>query len=171
MMSVSSRDREILRELGSRIAEIAALPIQQETIRRWKAINALQPERPMVMVDQLPWHELDVDGSLALKTDNATRFRLDLPAQLFDRRRTIAVILDGTVMKLAAGQQSAAFAKERGAWRLVADGPPVEALSPGLIREVFGVDPGLVRLPVQDPLVPAPRALAPSAGSGTALGR
>jgi iron complex transport system ATP-binding protein len=31
--------------------------------------------------------------------------------------------------------------------RLVADGPPTESLTPGRIREVFGVDPALVRLP------------------------
>jgi iron complex transport system ATP-binding protein len=31
--------------------------------------------------------------------------------------------------------------------RVVADGPPLEALSPERIREVFGVDPALVRLP------------------------
>ena len=30
--------------------------------------------------------------------------------------------------------------------RVVADGPPAESLTPDLIREVFGVDPGLVRL-------------------------
>jgi iron complex transport system ATP-binding protein len=32
--------------------------------------------------------------------------------------------------------------------RVVADGPPAEALTPERIREVFGVDPGLVRLAV-----------------------
>ena len=31
--------------------------------------------------------------------------------------------------------------------RLVADGPPAEALAPDRIRDVFGVDPALVRLP------------------------
>ena len=34
---------------------------------------------------------------------------------------------------------------ERG--RIVADGPPAEALTPDRIRDVFGVDPALVRLP------------------------
>jgi iron complex transport system ATP-binding protein len=43
--------------------------------------------------------------------------------------------------------------------RLVADGPPPESLDPVRIRDVFGVDPALVRLPAQ-----APRAAAPSAG-------
>jgi iron complex transport system ATP-binding protein len=34
------------------------------------------------------------------------------------------------------------------AGRVVADGPPVEVLTPDRIREVFGVDPSFVRLPV-----------------------
>ena len=33
--------------------------------------------------------------------------------------------------------------------RIVADGPPADVLSPYRIREVFGVDPGFVRLPVE----------------------
>lgn len=33
--------------------------------------------------------------------------------------------------------------------RLVADGPPAEALNPDRIRDVFGVDPALVRLPLE----------------------
>ncbi|HET9519936.1 MAG TPA: ABC transporter ATP-binding protein [Candidatus Limnocylindrales bacterium] len=37
------------------------------------------------------------------------------------------------------------------AGRIVADGPPAEVLSPERIREVFGVDPAIVRLPVAAP--------------------
>ena len=33
--------------------------------------------------------------------------------------------------------------------RIVADGPPADVLSPDRIRDVFGVDPGFVRLPVE----------------------
>ena len=36
--------------------------------------------------------------------------------------------------------------------RLAADGPPAESLSPARIRDVFGVDPALVRLPAEAPL-------------------
>jgi iron complex transport system ATP-binding protein len=41
--------------------------------------------------------------------------------------------------------------------RLVADGPPREALSEGRIRDVFGVDPELVRLPAEPALREVPR--------------
>ena len=54
-MIVSNKDRNILRELASQVAEIAALPVQQKTISLWKALNGLKPVRAMVMIDQIPW--------------------------------------------------------------------------------------------------------------------
>ena len=56
-----------MRELGSRIAEISALPAQQETTAQWRALNGLRPVRPMVVVDELPWHELAEDPDLTLR--------------------------------------------------------------------------------------------------------
>jgi hypothetical protein len=61
-------DREVLRRLAAEVAEVAALPVQRETRALWVALNGLRPERPMVMLDELPWHEMDVDGSLALES-------------------------------------------------------------------------------------------------------
>ena len=49
----------VIRELAKRYAEVAALPRQQETINGWRRLNGLKPTRPMVRLDQLPWHELD----------------------------------------------------------------------------------------------------------------
>ena len=60
-MSIRAKDRAILRELGRELAEIAALPAQQETATLWRALNGLKPVRPMVAIDQLPWHELATD--------------------------------------------------------------------------------------------------------------
>lgn len=68
-MYFSKRDIEIIRELAKQVAEIAALPIQEETRRLWRALNGLKPERPMVMMDQLPWHEMDVDEQLTVKSE------------------------------------------------------------------------------------------------------
>ena len=65
-----NQDRDILRELAKQVAEIAALPVQQETIAAWKALNSLNPIRPMFTIDQIPWHEMDVDGELELRTQD-----------------------------------------------------------------------------------------------------
>ena len=64
---VLSADRSVLGELAAQVAEIAALPVQQETIRLWKALNGLRPERPMVAIDQIPWHEMNVNDELTLR--------------------------------------------------------------------------------------------------------
>jgi hypothetical protein len=69
-MAVSRQDRNVLRELARQVAEIASLPVQQETISLWKALNGLKPVRPMVMIDQVCWHEMEVDGELALQTED-----------------------------------------------------------------------------------------------------
>jgi hypothetical protein len=58
----------VIRELGLRYAEIAALPIQKEKRDLWRALNGLHPVRPMLAIDQLPWNELDVDDELRLRT-------------------------------------------------------------------------------------------------------
>lgn len=59
-------DREIIRHLAAEVAEIAALPVQEEKRRMWRRLNGLKPVRPMVMIDQVCWHELNTDGALTL---------------------------------------------------------------------------------------------------------
>ncbi len=61
---MTKNDHLILRDLASRVAEIAALPVQAEKREMWKRLNALRPVRPLVLIDEIPWHEMDVDGSL-----------------------------------------------------------------------------------------------------------
>jgi len=64
---LSMQDVAILRPLAARVAEIAALPVQEEKRRLWRALNARQPSRPMVMIDQVCWNEMNYDGSLTLR--------------------------------------------------------------------------------------------------------
>jgi hypothetical protein len=66
----AGRDKQVLRELGRQVAEIAALPEQKTTIKLWKGLNDLKPDRPMVMIDQIPWHEMDVDGELMCEAED-----------------------------------------------------------------------------------------------------
>ncbi len=51
-------DVAVVRELAAKVAALAALPVQAERIREWQALNDLHPERPMAMIDEIPWHEL-----------------------------------------------------------------------------------------------------------------
>lgn len=63
-MNLTAAERRILRDLASRYMEIASLPVQAEKRDLWKALNRSRMERPMVVIDQLPWNELNDDGSL-----------------------------------------------------------------------------------------------------------
>lgn len=57
-MAISKKDKTIIKELAARKADIAAESCHEETIDSWKQLNRLEPQRPMVMIDQLPWGEL-----------------------------------------------------------------------------------------------------------------
>ncbi len=66
----NAKDRTILRELAEQVAEHAADPIQEERRRLWRALNGLKPERPMVMIEQVPWHELNHGEALTLRCED-----------------------------------------------------------------------------------------------------
>ena len=64
-MSLSrQKDVSTVRELASRVAEIAALPVQDEKKTMWCKLNAREPVRSMVMIDQVCWNEMNIDGQL-----------------------------------------------------------------------------------------------------------
>lgn len=67
---IPGSDREALRTLASELAEIAALPVHAEKARLWQKLNDLESERPMVWINEVCWHEMDVDGELTLRTEH-----------------------------------------------------------------------------------------------------
>lgn len=65
-----NKEYENLRELAKEIAEIAHLPIQNEKKMLWTANNDLKPIRPMVYIDQLPWHEFKALDEMKLRCED-----------------------------------------------------------------------------------------------------
>jgi len=70
-MSFAKHDVGVLQELGAQVAEVAALPRQRETSNLHKRLNGLRPVRPMVMIDQVCWNEMNVDDELTLRCQDA----------------------------------------------------------------------------------------------------
>lgn len=70
MLDFNQKDKQILRELAKRVAEIASLPEQKEKISMWKRLNRLQSVKPLVWINEIPWHEMDVNQELQLLTSN-----------------------------------------------------------------------------------------------------
>ena len=66
---VSERDREVLRTLGHELAEVSALPVHAEKAAMWTRVNDLKAVRPMVWINEIPWHEMNVDDELTLRCE------------------------------------------------------------------------------------------------------
>ena len=69
-IKLSQADRDVLRALASELAAGAALPVHAEKARLWQKLNDLQSERPMVWINEIPWHEMNVDDELTLRTEH-----------------------------------------------------------------------------------------------------
>ena len=68
---LQKNDVAIIRELAGRVRDIAALPVQEEKRELWRKLNRLKPERPMVMIDQICWNEMDIGDELSLRCEDA----------------------------------------------------------------------------------------------------
>lgn len=66
-MKISETDRAVLRRLGEEKFRIGSLPEQRERAERWRKLNGLEAERPLVWVNEVPWHEMNVDDELTLQ--------------------------------------------------------------------------------------------------------
>jgi len=64
----SKAERDILRDLGKQIAELAAMPINERRRELRGRINNLERVKPVVYIYEIPWHEMDVNDELRLRT-------------------------------------------------------------------------------------------------------
>lgn len=69
-MKISVRDADILRHLAERKAKIADLPIQKQRKDMWTRLNRLEKVRPLVWLNEVPWHEMNVNDELTLQTSD-----------------------------------------------------------------------------------------------------
>jgi hypothetical protein len=68
-ITVSDHDRSVLRELADKKAQIASLTCQRDTAQLWELLNDLKPKRPMVWINEIPWHEMNVGDELTLRCE------------------------------------------------------------------------------------------------------
>lgn len=60
------KDKDILKKLGARIAEISQDKINDVNRKNWTLLNDKQSVKPMVWINEVPWHEMNVDEELTL---------------------------------------------------------------------------------------------------------
>jgi len=69
-VTLSARDKTVLRDLAMRKAEIAALPVQREKARLWYKLNRLERVRPLVLLYNLTWKNKGGTADLELQTES-----------------------------------------------------------------------------------------------------
>ncbi len=61
---LSQGDKDVLRRLGEQCVEIGKKDAQSGKAALWRNLNDLQSKRPMVWINEVPWHEMNVDDEL-----------------------------------------------------------------------------------------------------------
>ena len=84
-LTLSDDEIKILRELGKRVAEIAALPIQEEKAGLWTAHNDLKTSQPVVFIDpERGWNEcIPPETDIACHTPIARVWEMFLKKQIY----------------------------------------------------------------------------------------
>ncbi|MCK9479624.1 MAG: hypothetical protein M0R40_09050 [Firmicutes bacterium] len=77
-MEFSKHDTTILRQLASEKAEIAALPINDNNKKLWYDTNDLKATKPPIFINELPWHEMNINDELTLRCKNSFARELEL---------------------------------------------------------------------------------------------
>ncbi len=83
-LTLAASDQDVLKHLADQLSAIGILPIHAEKARLWRDLNDLKSRRPMVWINEVPWHEMNVDDELTLRTvhpwarEMETRFRRTL---------------------------------------------------------------------------------------------
>ena len=67
---MNQHDIDILRPLAQRYHELANDPVNEERMKRARSNNDLKPVRPLVLIAEVPWHEMNFDGSLTLQCED-----------------------------------------------------------------------------------------------------
>lgn len=80
---VSDKDKQILRTLGEQVAIIGSNKVMEEKRHLWKKLNALQAERPMILVETcsvvdelMPLKVLECEGEWARSCERDLRLKL-----------------------------------------------------------------------------------------------
>lgn len=64
------KDRYILRELASKYFELANTDKNLQNIVLHKMVNDLKHPRPIVLIDEIPWHEMNINDELTLQCED-----------------------------------------------------------------------------------------------------
>ncbi len=67
---LKKEEKNILKRLGEEIAEISSNPVNATRAALWCDLNDLKSTRPMVWINEIPWHEMNYNDELTLGTEH-----------------------------------------------------------------------------------------------------
>ena len=67
---MTTTDKNIIRELSKRYMALATDEAQQKMNQRMRDTNDLKLVRPIVLLDEIPWYQMDIDGELKCVCEN-----------------------------------------------------------------------------------------------------
>ena len=67
---ISEKDKSTVRELAKKYMEYVSSPKQQKMIQRMRDVNDLKVRRPAVLMDEIPWYQMNIDGELDCFCEN-----------------------------------------------------------------------------------------------------
>jgi hypothetical protein len=79
---IPAADRDILRRLAERKMQIGSLPIQQERHALWTRLNRLEPVKPLVWINEIPWHEMNWNDELTPRCQHPFARALEMGLRL-----------------------------------------------------------------------------------------
>lgn len=74
---MTQQDKSIVRELAKQYMALAMDEKQQKMNARMKATNDLLLVRPPVLIDEIPWYQVDIDGELACRCEDPAAQRVE----------------------------------------------------------------------------------------------
>ena len=73
-----NQDQIIIRELAKRYMEIACSEKQQKAVARMRATNDLKIVRPPVLMDEIPWYQMNINDELTCLCEDERARKLEL---------------------------------------------------------------------------------------------
>ncbi|MDR0519609.1 MAG: uroporphyrinogen decarboxylase family protein [Clostridiales Family XIII bacterium] len=76
-LDISEGDIAVLRELAKRYAEAGSDSGRERVVNNWNNINNLTWDKPTIWMNEIPWHEMDVNGELTMKCESDVARRIE----------------------------------------------------------------------------------------------
>ena len=75
---ITQNDKTIVRELAKEYMSLVSTEKQAKMRQRARDTNDLKPVRPSVILDEIPWYQIDIDGELTCLCENEQARKVEL---------------------------------------------------------------------------------------------